>query len=328
MNRRTLLALAAATAGLLAASGTLPASAGDYPDRVVKFVVPFPPGGPTDALARRLAEGLQSRFPAGVVVDNKAGAGGNLGAEAVAKAEPDGYTILFGTSGPLAINKSLYSKLPYDPLTSFAPVIYIGSLPNVLVVNADIPVKTVAELIAYAKANPGKVTFASSGNGASSHLAGVLFNQMAGTEILHVPYKGTGPALNDLLGGHVQMTFTDVLTALPHIQAGKLRALAVTSAERSNVLPDVPTVAEQGLQGFDVSVFFGVVAPKGTPQPVIGKLNEAFAAALKEPAIRSAFTAQGIMLSPDTSPAALTAKMEKEGARWDKVISEAKVRLD
>lgn len=328
MNRRTLLALAAAAAGLLAAGGTPPAFAGDYPDRVVKFVVPFPPGGPTDALARRLAEGLQARFPAGVVVDNKAGAGGNLGAEAVAKAEPDGYTILFGTSGPLAINKSLYSKLPYDPLTSFAPVIYIGSLPNVLVVNADLPVKTVAELIAYAKARPGKLTFASSGNGASSHLAGVLFNQMAGTEILHVPYKGTGPALNDLLGGHVQMTFTDVLTALPHIQAGKLRALAVTSAERSNVLPDVPTVAEQGLPGFDVSVFFGVVAPKGTPQPVIGKLNEAFAAALKEPAIRSAFTAQGIMLSADSSPAALTAKMEKEGARWDAVISEAKVRLD
>ncbi|MDE1568633.1 Bug family tripartite tricarboxylate transporter substrate binding protein [Aquabacter sp. P-9] len=328
MNRRTLLAFVAATAGLLAASSTLPALAGDYPDRVVKFVVPFPPGGPTDALARRLAEGLQSRFPVGVVVDNKAGAGGNLGAEAVAKADPDGYTILFGTSGPLAINKSLYSKLPYDPLTSFAPVIYIGSLPNVLVVNADLPVKSVAELIAYAKANPGKVTFASSGNGASSHLAGVLFNRTAGTEILHVPYKGTGPALNDLLGGHVQMTFTDVLTALPHIQAGKLRALAVTSAERSNVLPDVPTVAEQGLQGFDVSVFFGVVAPKGTPQPVIGKLNEAFAAALKEPAIRSAFTAQGIMLSSDTSPAALTAKMETEGARWDKVILEAKVRLD
>lgn len=328
MDRRTFLALLAGSAGLLSASGTLPAWAGDYPDRVVKFVVPFPPGGPTDALARHLAEGLRARFPAGVVVDNKAGAGGNLGAEAVAKADPDGYTILFGTSGPLAINKSLYSKLPYDPLTSFAPVIYVGSLPNVLVVNANLPVKTLPELIAYAKANPGKLSYASSGNGASSHLAGVLFNKMAGTQILHVPYKGTGPALNDLLGGHVQMTFTDVLTALPHIQAGKLRALGVTSAERSNVLPDVPTIAEQGLPGFDVSVFFGIVAPKGTPADVVGKLNAAFASALNDPAIRSAFTGQGIILTTDTAPAALTAKMEKEGARWDAVISEEHIKLD
>ncbi|MEW6254953.1 MAG: tripartite tricarboxylate transporter substrate binding protein [Pseudomonadota bacterium] len=328
MHKRAFLALLAAAAALSALTLPRPAEAGDYPDRVVKFVVPFPPGGPTDALARHLAEGLQSRFPAGVIVDNKAGAGGNLGAEAVAKAEPDGYTILFGTSGPLAINKSLYSKLPYDPLTSFAPVIYIGSLPNVLVINPSLPVNTVADLITYAKARPGQLSFASSGNGASSHLAGVLFNQMAGTQILHVPYKGTGPALNDLLGGHVQMSFTDILTALPHIQSGKLRALGVTSAERSAVLPDLQTIAEQGLPGFDVSVFFGIVAPKGTPQPVISKLNAAFAAALREPAIRAAFTAQGIMLSTDTAPAALTAKMETEGARWEKVISEAKVRLD
>lgn len=325
MHKRAFLALLAAAAAL---SCALPARAGDYPDRVVKFVVPFPPGGPTDALARHLAEGLQPRFPAGVIVDNRAGAGGNLGAEAVAKAEPDGYTILFGTSGPLAINKSLYSKLPYDPLTSFAPVIYIGSLPNVLVVNPNLPVNTVSELVAYAKKRPGKLSYASSGNGASSHLAGVVFNQMAGTEILHVPYKGTGPALNDLLGGHVQMTFTDILTALPHIQSGKLRALGVTSAERSSVLPDLATISEQGLKGFDVSVFFGIVAPKGTPQPIIAKLNDAFAAALREPAIRAAFTAQGIMLSSDTAPAALTKKMETEGARWEKVITEAKVRLD
>lgn len=328
MNRRMLLALGVAVAGFCALGPLTDAFAGEYPDRVVKFVVPFPPGGPTDALARHLAEGLHAQFPAGVVVDNRAGAGGNVGAEAVAKAEPDGYTILFGTSGPLAINKSLYSKLGYDPLTSFSPVIYIGSLPNVLVVNADLPVKSMSELIAYAKARPGQLTFASSGNGASSHLAGVLFNKMAGTDIVHVPYKGTGPALNDLLGGHVQMTFTDVLTALPHIQAGKLKALAVTSAERSKVLPDVPTAAEQGLPGFDVSVFFGVVAPKGTPPAVLATLNRAFAKALQDPNIRAAFTAQGIMLSTDMSPGALTAHMEKEGARWEKVISEAKVKLD
>ena len=203
---------------LAAIAAVPPALAADaYPSRPVTLVVPFPPGGPTDALARRLAEKLKQPLGQTVIVENRAGAGGNIGSEYVAAAKPDGYTLLFGTSGPLAINVSLYKNQGYNPETSFAPIIRIGHLPNILVVNPSIPANNAQELIAYAKKNPDKLSYASSGNGASSHLAGILFNQMAGTRIMHIPYKGTGPALNDLLGGQVSMSFTDILTALPYI---------------------------------------------------------------------------------------------------------------
>ena len=215
---------------------------------------------------------------------------------------PTATRVLFGTSGPLAINVSLYKKIGYDPVKSFAPVMQIGHLPNVLVVNPSIPAKNVKELIAYGKANPGKLSYASSGNGASSHLAGVLFNNLAGTDFAHIPYKGTGPALNDLLGGQVAMTFTDVLTALPHIKSGKLRALGVTTKDRSQALPEVPTIAEQGIAGFDVSVFFGLVVPAGTPKDVVDKLNQGFADALKQPEVRKTLLAQGLEFAPSTSP--------------------------
>jgi tripartite-type tricarboxylate transporter receptor subunit TctC len=261
-------------------------------------------------------------------VENRAGAGGNIGAEAVARAEPDGYTLMFGTSAPLAINVSLYRKINYDPVKSFAPVIQIGHLPNVLVVNAQVPAKNVGELIAYAKAHPGKLTYASSGNGASSHLAGVMFNNMAGTDFQHIPYKGTGPALNDLLGGQVSMTFTDVLTALPFVKSGKVRALGVTTLARSQALPDVPTVAEQGVPGFDVSVFFGVVAPAGTPQPVIAKLNAAFAQALRKPEVRSSLMAQGLEMAPSTSPEQLGAFVKSEVGKWKVVVQKSGAQLD
>jgi tripartite-type tricarboxylate transporter receptor subunit TctC len=220
------------------------AQAAEFPTKPITMVVPFAPGGPTDAMARTLAAAVKLGQP--VLVENKAGAGGNIGAEAVARADKDGHTLLFGTSGPLAINVSLYKKIGYDPVKSFAPVMQIGHLPNVLVVNPSIPVKNVKELIAYGKANPGKLNFASSGNGTSIHLAGELFKVMTGVPFAHIPYKGTGPALTDLLGGQVAMTFTDVLTALPYIKSGKLLALGVTTKERSQVLPDVPTIAEQG----------------------------------------------------------------------------------
>ena len=203
-----------------------------FPSRPVTLVVPFPPGGPTDALARRLAEGVKNQLNQSVIVENRAGAGGNIGAEYVANADADGYTILFGTSGPLAINVSLYKGQQYDPRTSFEPIIRIGHLPNILVVHPSTPASNVQELIAYAKQHPAKLSYASSGNGASSHLAGILFNKMAGTDILHIPYKGTGPALNDLLGAQVSMSFTDILTALPHVQAGKLRAIGVSNFEQ------------------------------------------------------------------------------------------------
>ena len=273
---------------------TLPVWAQDYPNRTITMVIPYSAGGPTDAMARMLATAIRPVLGQTMIVENKAGGGSNIGAEYVARAQPDGYTLMLGTSAPLAINQYLYANLKYDPLKSFAPVIQVGYLPNVLLVNPSVPAKNARELIAYTKANPGKVSFASSGSGASSHLAGVMFNMQTGTDILHVPYKGTGPALNDLLGGQVQVAFTDVLSALPFLEAGKLRALAVTSAKRSRALPDVPTLDEQGVKGFDASVFFGVVAPAGTPKPVIAKLNAAFLKVLEDPEIKARLLKQGL----------------------------------
>jgi tripartite-type tricarboxylate transporter receptor subunit TctC len=320
---KTLALWSAAAAAL---SLAFPALAADFPTKPITMVVPFAPGGPTDAMARTLAAAVKLGQP--VIVENKAGAGGNLGAEAVARADKDGQTLLFGTSGPLAINVSLYKKIGYDPVKSFAPVIQVGHLPNVLVVHPAIPAKNVKELVAYGKAHPGKLSFASSGNGASSHLAGVMFNNAAGTDFLHIPYKGTGPALTDLLGGQVSMTFTDVLTALPYIKSGKLRALGVTTKERSQVLPDVPTIAEQGYRGFDVSVFFGLVVPAGTPKDAIDKLNQAFADALKQPEVRKTLLAQGLEFAPSTSPEQLGAFIQAEVPKWRAVVKSSGAEID
>jgi len=326
--KRAVLGLIAGAA--LAAA--LPALAQEkFPDRPVTFVVPFPPGGPTDAMARILATELTRELGQSVVVDNRAGAGGNIGADAVARATPDGYTIMFGTSGPLAINLSLYKGLKYDPRTSFEPVIYVGYLPNILVVRPTLGVNSVQELIAKEKAKPGALNFASSGNGASSHLAGVLFNGMAGTQLVHVPYKGTGPALNDLLAGQVDMTFTDILTAMPYIKSHKVKALGVATARRSSAMPDIPTIAEQGgsdLAGYDVSVFFGVVAPKGTPAERVKVLNQAFTRALETDKIRQTFAAQGLEPSPDHSPAYLGRFIKTEADKWAKVVHQSGVQLD
>lgn len=321
-----------AAAGLLmaaqAAMMPIPAVAADYPDQPVKLIVPFPPGGPTDALARRLAQSLSEPLGQPVVVENKAGAGGNIGSDYVAKSRPDGYNILFGTSGPLAINIGMYKNLGYDPRTSFEPIIRIGHLPNILVINPQVPARTLQELIVYAKANPDKLSYASSGNGASSHLAGVLFNQMAGTSILHVPYRGTGPALNDLLGGQVSMSFTDILTALPHVKAGTLIPIGLASAERSEALPDLPTLDEQGLKGYDVSVFFGIVAPKGTPSPVVDKLNRAFVQALHAPEIRETLAKQGIVEARDQTPQGLASFISAEVPKWGALTKAANISLD
>lgn len=299
-----------------------------YPSQVVKLVVPFPPGGPTDALARRLAQGVGETLNTQVIVENKAGAGGNIGSEYVASAKPDGYTILFGTSGPLAINTSLYKKQNYHPETSFEPVIKIGHLPNILVVHPSVSANNVQELIAFSKQNPQSLTYASSGNGASSHLAGVLFNGMAGTDITHVPYRGTGPALNDLLGGQVSMAFTDILTALPHVAAGKLKPLGLASAQRSQALPDLASIQEQGLSGYDVSVFFGIVAPAKTPDGIIKKLNQAFVAAMSKPEIQETLGKQGIVEAELKTPAELRHFIKDEVAKWEQVVADAKIQLD
>ncbi len=299
-----------------------------FPDKPIMFVVPFPPGGPTDAMARILATELTKELGQSVIVDNKAGAGGNIGADAVARAAPDGYTIMFGTSGPLAINQSLYKGQKYDARTSFEPVIYVGHLPNILVVRSGLAVANVQELIAKEKAKPGSMSFASSGNGASSHLAGVLFNEMTGTKLMHVPYKGTGPALNDLLGGQVDMTFTDILTAMPYIKSDKVKALGVATAKRSSALPNIPTIAEQGVKGYDVSVFFGVVAPKGTPADRLKTLNAAFSRALDSDKVKQSFAQQGLEASPDRSPAYLGQFIKAEVDKWGKVVKQSGVQLD
>lgn len=330
MTRRRHLLLAAACSPALAALPLWPASslAADFPTRPLSLVVPFAPGGPTDAMARVLASALKGPLGQNVLVDNKAGAGGNLGAEAVARAPADGHTLLFGTSGPLAINQFLYPRLGYDPVRSFAPVVQVGYLPNVLVVHPTVPVRSVQDLVALARARPGTLSYASSGNGASSHLAGVMFNLRTGSDIQHIPYKGTGPALNDLLGGQVTMTFTDVLTALPHIQAGKLRALAVTTASRSKALPDLPTLAEQGVKDMDVSVFFGIVVPAATPADVVARLNAAFVKVLADPEVRGKLSAQGLEPPGATTPQHLADFMRMEAARWQDVVRASGARLD
>ena len=320
------LMLAAAAAATPSASAL---AADAFPSaRPITLIVPFPPGGPTDAMARRLAEKLREPLKQNVIVENRSGAGGNIGSEYVASAKPDGYTLLFGTSGPLAINVSLYKRQGYNPETSFAPIIRLGHLPNILVVNPSVPATNAQELIAYAKKNPDKLSYASSGNGASSHLAGILFNKMAGTQIMHIPYKGTGPALNDLLGGQVSMSFTDILTALPYIKAGKLRAIGLASAQRSEALPDLPTLSEQGLGGYDVSVFFGIVAPKDTPADVVNTLNQAFKTALSDPTIKQTLRSQGIVEAQDQTPQGLAAFITTEVPKWRELITSANVSID
>ena len=329
LNRRLFVGAGmVASAALCLATSFGAIAAEKYPERPIMFVVPFPPGGPTDAMARILAAELTKELGQSVIVENKAGAGGNIGADAVSRAKPDGYTLMFGTSGPLAINKPLYKALSYDPRTSFTPIIYVGYLPNVLVVRPDLGVSNVKELIALDKAKPGKLNFASSGNGASSHLAGVLFNGMAGTQFQHVPYKGTGPALNDLLAGQVDMTFTDILTAMPYIKAGKVKALGVATAKHSSAMPQIPTIAEQGLPGYDVSVFFGVVGPKGMADDRVALLNQAYVKALDSESVKKAFAAQGLERATDTSPAYLSGFIKTEVDRWSKVVKQSGVQLD
>jgi tripartite-type tricarboxylate transporter receptor subunit TctC len=297
------------------------AARAEYPDRPLKLVVPFAAGGPTDALARNLADGLRTQLKQTVVVENKGGAGANIGAEYTANAPADGYTLMFGTSGPLAINVSLYKKLTYDPIKSFDPVIMLGKLPNVLSAGPGLAAKDLKELIAYAKAG-NKLSYSSSGAGASTHLSGILFNSIAGVDLLHVPYRGAAPAMTDLLGGQVPLSFSDIYTSAPHIKAGTIHAIGVTTIERTPLLPDVPTLDELGLKGFDVSVFFGIVVPKGTPPEVIAKLNSAFQEAIKDPAIKTAMDQQGIIPARSSTPAYLAEFMAAETVHWRDVLKQ------
>src|SRR4051812_13862463 len=310
------LAICASTAG-----------AQSWPSKPIKWIVPFAAGGTTDILARTVAEKLSVALGQPVIVDNRPGAGGGLGAEVTAKSPPDGYTIMGGTISTHAINASLYNNLPYDPVKDFTAITLIARVPNMLVVNPDIPARSVAELITVMKANPGKYTFASSGNGTSQHLSGELFKSMAGVDMQHVPYKGSPPALQDVMGGQVSMTFDNITTALPLARSGKLRALAVTTAKRSSVAPDVPTLAESGLPGYEIGSWQGVFAPAGTPPAIVKRLNDEIVKIINTPEVRDKLAALGAE-PVGNSQEEFSAMVKAEVVKWADVVKKSGAKVD
>jgi tripartite-type tricarboxylate transporter receptor subunit TctC len=333
VSRRGVLA-----AGLaLAFGGALPSSVlaqAAWPTKPVRLVVPFAPGGTTDILARAVAQELTKSLGQSFVVDNKPGAGGNIGADLVAKAAPDGYTILMGTVGTQAINKSLYAKMPYDPQKDFQPITLVAGVPNVMVVNAEKAaarhIASVQDFIRYAKANPGKLNMASSGNGTSIHLAGELFKTMTGVYMTHFPFQGSNPALFSLLAGDMDVMFDNLPSAMNHIKSGKLKALAVTSASRSAALPDVPTVEEAGgpsLKGFEASSWFGLLAPAGTPMDIVNRIQRETAKALATPAMKERLQAQGAIPSGNT-PAQFAQLIDREIRKWAPVVKASGAKID
>ena len=314
-------------AGCVLALTAALAHAQAWPSKPIRYIVPFAPGGTTDILARTVGDKLAVALGQPVVIENKPGAGGGVGAEITAKSAPDGYTIMGGTISTHAINASLYKSLPYDPVRDFAPIVLIARVPNMLVVHPDIPAKNVSELIALLRANPGKYTFASAGNGTSQHLSGELFKSMAGAEMQHVPYKGSPPALQDVMGGQVSMTFDNITTAWPLAKGGKLRALAVTTAKRSAVAPDVPTLAEAGLPGFEVGSWQGVFAPAGTPPEIVKRLNAEIVKILNTPDVRDKLAALGAEVVGN-SPEEFATMVKAEVAKWADVVKKSGARVD
>jgi tripartite-type tricarboxylate transporter receptor subunit TctC len=300
-----------------------------YPDRPIKLIVPYPPGGATDVIGRILAKNLGESLGQQVLVENRGGAGGNIGAEAVAKANPDGYTLLMGAVTSHSTMATLEKgKLRYDLLKDFTPVMIVGSVPLVVVVNPNVPVRTLKGLVDYAKANPDKLNYASSGAGAPQRMGAEIFQKEAGIKITHVPYKGSGPAMTDLVAGQVNMMVETVPAALPFITAGQLRPLAVTTAKRISMLPDVPTTAESGMPALEVSSTFGVLAPVGTPVAIIDQLNSAIAKLLVNPEVKEAFLKQGVYAATPTKPKQSAELLAAEVKRWEKVIKEADIKAE
>ncbi|WP_157266951.1 Bug family tripartite tricarboxylate transporter substrate binding protein [Azohydromonas aeria] len=324
-QRRRLLGLAGATLASAAWPGL--ARSQGFPSRPLTLVVPFAAGGTTDILGRLMGKQLSTRLGVAAVVENKAGAGGNIGAAQVAKAPADGHTLLVGTVGTHAINQALYKKLPYDPIKDFAPIALIATLPNVLVVHPSLPVRSVKDLVARAKAEPGKLTYASAGNGTSIHLSGAMFGQLAGVQLQHVPYRGSAPAVADLIGGQTAMMFDNLPSALPHIRSGALRAIAVTSARRSPALPDVLTVAESGVPGFDASSWFGLWAPAATPAAVLARLVAESRASLVDAEAQRVMAEQGAEPG-HMGPEQFAAFIRQEADKWAQVVRRANVTLD
>jgi tripartite-type tricarboxylate transporter receptor subunit TctC len=308
-------------------AGDADAQSAAYPNRPVKLVIPFPPGGPLDIIGRLIAQKASEDWGQSVVVDNRPGAGGNIGADLVAKAPADGYTILMGALSTHAVNPSLYAKMPYDATKDFAPISLVAITPNVLVVNASLPVSSAKEFIAYAKANSGKLSFGSGSNGSAGHLAGELFKVDTKTDIVHVPYKGGAPATQALLAGDTQFMFDNLANAMPHVKAGKLKALAVTTAERSKLAPDLPTMAEAGLPGFDISTWFGLFAPAGTPKDVIAKWNAEVVKILNSPDMRERLTAQGAESAP-TTPEQFAAFIQSEIPKYARIVKISGAKVD
>jgi len=321
-------ALVAALLGIVAAAALPPGAAADsFPSKPVKLIVPFPPGGPLDTTGREIAQKLTESWSRSVIIENKPGAGGNIGADFVAKSPPDGYTVVMGALSTHAVNPSLYPKMPYDAKKDFAPITLVAITPNVLVVNPSLPVHSVQELIEYAKAHPGKLSFGSGSIGSAGHLAGELFKVDAGVDMVHVPYKGAAPAMQALLAGDTQLMFDNLASAMSQVKAGKLRALAVTTKARSPLAPDLPTMSEAGVPGFDISTWFGLMAPAGTPPDVIAKWNADVTKVLSAPAMRAQLAAQGAEAAPDT-PSEFARFIDAELVKYAKIVKASGAKVD
>jgi tripartite-type tricarboxylate transporter receptor subunit TctC len=332
-SRRRTLVYALGLSALGLSTGAVFAQSA-WPSKPVRMVVPFAPGGTTDILARAIAPELSRALGQSFYVDNKAGAGGNLGADLVAKSPNDGYTLLMGTVGTHGINRALYNKLPFDPIKDFAPITVVAGVPNVMVVNAETAksrnIHSVADFIAYAKARPGKLNMASSGNGTSIHLAGELFKSMSGTYMVHFPYKGSGPAMLDMLGGSMDVMFDNLPSAIPHIRSGKLKALALTSSQRSEALPDVPTIEEVGgpsLKGYEASSWFGLLAPAGTPAEVVMRIQQEVAKAMGTANVKEKLLSQGAIPGGNT-PEEFAKFIDAEHKKWAQVVKASGAKVD
>ncbi len=322
IGRRTTLTL-----GLAAMSLAPPARAADYPSRPIRLVVPYAPGGGADAVARIVAKRVSESIGQAIVIDNKGGAGAILGTEIVAKAEPDGYTLLLGQSGPISINPAVYKSLPYDPVKDFAPVTMTTSYPYILVVNADLPAKTLQEFVALAKSKPGAMNYGSTGVGAANHLVAELFDSKAGLKMTHIPYRGTALAVADLVSGQLSMVFGDPISVLPHMKSGKLRALAVTSRQRSPVAPEVPTVAESGYAGVDAIAWHGILAPAKTPPEIVQRLNQEIVKALQDPETKTLLGNQAMQAVGNT-PTEFATFIQEDIATWKAVAAAAHVTVE
>lgn len=320
-------ALLALTSLLTASLSTAQTAAQNYPQKPIRMIVPFTPGGSTDILARSIGQELSKAWGQSVIIENIAGAGGSIGADKAAKSPADGYTLLMGHIGTLAVNPSLYPKLPYNPIKDFAPVAWVARVPNVLVVNPNVPAKSVQELVALAKSKPGQLSYGSGGNGSAANLATEYFKMQTETAILHIPYRGTAPAVTDLMGGQIQMLFTGAPAVMGQVKSGQLRALAVSSPKRLDALPDLPTVAEAGYKNFEADQWYGVVAPAGTPRDIVLKLNQQINVALNSAELKKRLTTEGAVATPET-PEAFGKLIAQEIERWRPVITSGRVKAD